>query len=252
MTLEGPITPSSQANGFARFIVRALRVILRLIVVLLVGIGLGVGAYLGIPALYRQYIEPVQVNTQRLVDLEQAFQQAQADARQDRTTWNERLAAVEARLAAQAEAVAALQADIAQQGQDLDDLSSLPRRVADLAGDLEDTTTRVADLEASLAAADSPTQRLGRQLQLIRAMELLTRARLWLTQGNAGLASQDITSARTLLAGLLAAAPEEEAAALEAIIARLDLALEDLTTSPVVAADDLEIAWQLLFAATEP
>jgi len=36
------------------------------------------------------------------------------------------------------------------------------------------------------------------------------------------------------------------------IIERLDLALVDVRTSPIVAADELEIAWKLLVEATNP
>ena len=39
---------------------------------------------------------------------------------------------------------------------------------------------------------------------------------------------------------------------LEQIVERLDLALMDIRTTPIVAADELEIAWKLLVEVTKP
>jgi hypothetical protein len=77
-------------------------------------------------------------------------------------------------------------------------------------------------------------------------MELLTRSRLSLVENNAGEAEQDVRAARQLLAGLGGEVPEYQVEALSSIIARLDQALIDLPARPVLAADNLEIAWQLL------
>lgn len=252
MTSDAGTSPPATGDKVATFVQRAVRLLVRLLFAALLGIGLGIAAYVGAPALYRHYIEPVQVNSQRLTDLEQAFRQSQEADRQERTALHERLTELESDLATQAEALAGLQAQVERQGDDLNALAGVPDRLAALEGDLEQTLADIASLEGSLATADGPTQRLARQLQLIRAMELLTRARLWLTQSNLGLAASDIESARQVLLEAAEAAPEEEALPIHAIIDRLDTALTDLQTSPIVAADDLEIAWRLLFSATAP
>ncbi len=252
MTVEPETPQPASGDRLATFAVRLIRILVRVLFVLLVGTGLGLAAYYGGPALYRQYIEPVQVNTQRIADLEQALAQVEANAAQDREQWTGRLADVEARQAVQAESLAALQADLAHQQSGLEALSDLPDHVDRLAASLDETSTQVAALEATLTSADAPTQRLGRVLQMVRAMELLTRARLWLIQNNLGLTADDVRSARTLLSDTAAAAPEAEAATLTPIIERLDLALQDLQTAPVVAANDIEIAWQLLVEASSP
>jgi hypothetical protein len=83
-------------------------------------------------------------------------------------------------------------------------------------------------------------------------LEALTRARLWLTQDNLGLAADDIQMARDILARVAEEGPEAEASVLTPIIARLDLALQDLPDSPVVASDDLDIAWGQLAEAAGP
>jgi hypothetical protein len=254
---ETPRSPSGERRGTVAG--RFGRLLLRILFVLVVGTCLGLAAYFGGPALYRNYIEPVQVNTQRIADLEQALAQMQARDQQDQTNSADHLAQIEGRLAAQAETLATLQADVeglqsSQAGHDqhLQTLDELSTRVDALAGDMEQMATQVAGLETSLAGGDSPTQRLGRQLQLIRVMELLTRARLWLIQNNVGLAADEVRSARAVLEQTAAEAPEAEAATLTPILERLDLALTDLQFAPIVAADDLEIAWRLLFSATAP
>src|SRR3972149_4576283 len=105
---------------------------------------------------------------------------------------------------------------------------------------------------AAPPAAEPPAQSLGRRLEMIRALEALTRARLWLIQDNLGLAADDIEFASEILAQVAEEAPEEEAAALASILDRLELAIGHLPGSAVVASDDLEIAWRQLAEAAGP
>ncbi len=234
---------------------RIWRVTIRVLLAALIGVGLGAAAYYGVPALYRQYVEPVRANTERLAELEQSIIQSQSAARQQSEAAAARMTEIEATLAAQTETLAELRADA-------DALRSASTQQDRRLGSLEALSSRVDTLEASLTATageldslqgeDAPVQRLGRQLQMIRAMELLIRARLWLSQSNLGLAEDDMQTAQEILNGLAATSPADEVVALAAISTRLDQALANLSRAPVVAADDLEIAWELLLAATEP
>jgi uncharacterized coiled-coil protein SlyX len=236
----------------ATFVARAARFLLRLLVVLLIGIGLGVGIYLGIPALYRRYIEPVQVNTDRLAELEDALASYQEELQSDQSSLNARLAEIEGQLALQSEALAAIRADVDAHETRLDGLGSLPRRIQALETQVEDTAQRLATLEAGLADAGSPTRRLERRVEMIRALEALTRARLWLIQDNLGLAADDIQFGLEILIRVTDEAPEAEADALASVIDRLNMAIGDLPESPVIASDDLEIAWRELADAAAP
>ena len=89
---------------------------------------------------------------------------------------------------------------------------------------------------------------------MAKAMELLARGRQLLVENNPGLAQGDIEAARLLLAGLRPSLNETQLAALDEIVQRLDLALANLapiagrTASPVLAAQDLELAWQMILA----
>jgi len=255
MTNDSPPPPEVQAERPPTLAARIWRIALRVLLAVLIGVGLGIAAYYGVPALYRQYIEPVRVNTERIAELEQAVVQSQSGARQQADATAARLTEIEATLAAQTEAVAELRADVdaletglAQHDRRLDAVEALSDRVDGLQADLE---TTAGQLE-SLQGADAPVQRLGRQLQMIRAMELLIRARMWLSQSNQGLAEADMQTAQGILSALAATSPADEAVTLAAVDTRLDQALANLSRAPVVAADDLEIAWELLLAATGP
>jgi len=93
-----------------------------------------------------------------------------------------------------------------------------------------------------------PVQELQQELSLVKAMELLTRSRLLLAQNNLGLAEQDIQSARELLVSLETEVYPYQLQALQDIIDRLDMALLDIRQAPALVADDLEVAWKLLYA----
>ncbi|MEA1977913.1 MAG: hypothetical protein U9N80_08425 [Chloroflexota bacterium] len=243
----------------ATFVVRASRFIVRLFFIVLLGSAVGAAAYYGAPALYRNYIEPVQANSQRITDLEKVMKQSQADRRSRAAETGERFAEIEGRQAEQQERFSEMQVEtenlqtkLKKQNDEISDLQHLAGRVDALETDLQKTADAVEALEASMSGTDAPIQRLERQLQLVRVMELLTRARLWLIQGNFGLASEDIQAAIKAVENLAESAPEEEADTLRIIIERLNLALQALPYSPVTAADDLEIAWKLIVVATEP
>lgn len=251
-------TRPGPGDRMAIFVVRAFHFIVRLFLVALVGISLGAATYYGAPALYRNYIEPVQTNSQRITELEKAMKQDQAGSRRRAVEIAERFAEIEGRQAEQQESLSEMQAEtenlqtlLKQQDKEINDVEHLAGRLDALQADLQKTADDVEALEASLAGTDAPVQRLERQLQLVRVMELLTRARLWLIQDNFGLASEDIQAAKKAMESLADAAPEEAVEALRIIIERLNLALQALPYSPVTAADDLEIAWKLIVAATE-
>jgi len=105
----------------------------------------------------------------------------------------------------------------------------------------------LATLQDRMSGDRSP-EALLRSLQVLRAMELLTRSRMLLVQNNVGLARTDLAAARELMIELQPVVPADQQDAIEEVIARLDAALSALPGSPVAAADALEGAWQLLLA----
>ncbi len=133
-------------------------------------------------------------------------------------------------------------------------LSETNRRVDALESAIEAHTASLAKLEELQAALEKEMQAGDERLSLdlkheivtTRALEFLARARLYLAQSNFGLARADVQSARDLLAEVQRAAPKYRPALMKQLASRLNLALGNLPDFPVVAANDVEIAWQLL------
>jgi hypothetical protein len=101
-------------------------------------------------------------------------------------------------------------------------------------------------LDGKLQIEGTPLENIRNELKMVKAMELLTRSRLLMVANNLGLAQQDLQSASELLNGLQASLPADQQGDLAEIIARLDKASSNLPVRPLLASDDLEIAWQLL------
>jgi chromosome segregation ATPase len=220
-------TARSDEQPQPALLARVTKVLLRLAFVVLLGAALGAGAYFGVTLTVRQLVEPTRENSARIAALEAQLPQA------------------ESRLDEQQESVAELQvqledlqAQLGNQGLGQDQLAS---QLGTLNGQLADLTERIED--------NSQAQELRGDLQLTRAMLSLVRARLWLVENNLGLAIAEVERARELLQPLAAEQPGESN--LQAAIERLDFALIELNTRPLVAADDIEIAWKLLVEPNE-
>ena len=162
-----------------------------------------------------------------------------------------------------------------KQSEDLAELSILTTKVAAIQTDqpkivnaLTEFNARIESLETevgkqanSLGVIDNlgktlksdnleSAARLDLQIKIMKSMELLSRARLFLYQSNFGMAKQDIQIARDLLATIVSNGTETTSTELVEVVQRLDLCLSRLPEFPVVASDDLDIAWQLLLQGT--
>lgn len=238
----------------ATFSSRFIRFILRLFLLVLLGISLGAAAYFGIPALYKDYIEPIQMNSQRITELEDALLQMRSDSRNQVSEIGDRLAEIEGQQVGQKESLSEIQVEIEniqsmlkQQNHEIEDLQLLTERLDALQEEVQNT----ADQVGYLTGTDAPTQRLEFQLQLVRVMALLTRTRLWLTQNNFGLALEEVQVAKQALEDLGDVIQEEDAEHLQQIVNSLDSVLQELPENPVIAADNLETSWNLIVIATE-
>ena len=273
MTVEETTTPPSSGDQFRSGCSSFLRAVLRLLLVVFFGILLGYGLFFGVPKLYQRYILPVQTriqdlenarlqqdqNTQQLLQQIQELQKRinALEMRSDTdnqaiSELNSYLTAIPLTQQAQLDASSATQAAAKVTVDEINSaLETLDNRLARIASALEKTNTeanslndQVKSLEGQIQAEDAPVAALRRELQLVKAMELVTRSRLFLVQNNLGTAEQDIIAARDLLAAL--AVPSYQAEALASIIAHLEAASNSLPETPVLASEELEIAWQLL------
>lgn len=214
-----------------RFFVILLRTILTLMIAAVIGIIL----YFGLPFIYQKYILPVQQNTEQLA----ALQTRQSQSEQA-------IADLQARL----NLMETAQAENAWARDELDG------RVSSIEEEIAAHTQTLAALEAVQAAlqarANATDAELARQIKLLKSMELLSRARMFLYQSNFGMARQDIRTARSLLGEVQPDAPASLADDLTEVIHRLDLTLSNLPNFPVAARDDLDIAWEVLLAGLPP
>ncbi len=202
-----------------------LRLILTLIVLALIAVGLSYS----LPLVYQNYILPVQENTAQLTQLKT------------------RLAQNEITMAGLQTKLDAAQTAQAQQAQTISDLDGRVQKIEEGIAARTQSLAALEQMQSALQAQNDATDaELERQINLMKSMELLSRARLFMYQSNYGLARIDVQTARDLLAKVQPTAPADFADDLAEVIHRLDLTLANLPSFPVAASDDLDIAWQIL------
>jgi len=251
------------------------RALLVLLVIAILATVVGVVIYYGVPALYNRYVQPIQTDVSTLqmsqADQEQAVQQLssriedlssrintleiQSDS--DKQAITELQSQLDGAVSTQAESLKPVQDaqatatsrldDLDQAISDLEDkLTSVNQDVQAIATAVDKNQEQLTGLEDKLQVEGTPLETIHNELQMVKAMELLTRSRLLLVSNNLGLAQDDLQAASNLLSELQASLPEDQRGNLGEIIDRLNKASSNLPERPVLAADDLEIAWQLL------
>jgi chromosome segregation ATPase len=236
---------SSEGSWMGRFILG----LARLFLVALLGIALGVGLYLGVPALLRAWMEPVEANSAQILQLEEVLDRLEEQQGRALDGMSERIAGLEGDSTAQQEMLSELDSQTTLLGEDLEDIESQLDRVESLSDQLESLAEDLAELQLEVGElAESEPEpgaeisALQAQLQRLQAMTLISRARLELLRGNYGLAEENLAEARAVFDDQLLA----QGSSIIAVIERLDLAIESLPETPTVAAQDLEAAWRLL------
>ena len=226
-----PPAPPQTAPGpsFGERVGRFFRFLLRLAALLVILAIISMALYYVLPWLYQRYITPLEQNTAQMSELQFRLEQTEQE-----------LADLQSRLED-------MEVDQTQSAQFL---TELEQRLSDIESEIEARTQSLAALEQMQSElqmqTEASTAEFQRQLDLLKAMELLSRARLFMYQSNFGLARQDVQIARDVLAEVQADTPESLADDLDAVVLRLDMTLSNLPNFPVVAADDLDIAWQIL------
>ncbi len=232
------------SDSESTFLGRLFGVLLRLAVVLVVGTMIAIGAYFGLPRAYRNLVEPAQVNTSRIAALETELDLARTDTSSLREQSGERLAELEAALAEQGESLATAQAQLEAALAASVDQDNAMEAVTDQIGTVRRALSDLTDqVDAALSDLEEPEQDLRQDLMINRVMLHLIRARLGLLENNVGLAAEEAGRARDLL---VETDTDGELKSVQDAIARIDLALEAMESTPFVAGDDLEIAWKLL------
>jgi hypothetical protein len=207
------------------------RFLFRLVLLLILLAILSMALYFAVPLFYDTFVRPVEQNTSQVRELQ---------SRQEQT--EQQISDLQTKL------------DTLESVQNEYDgtLTELDQRVIDIETEITARTESLAALERLQSELEAQNQEMSeeleRQINLLKSMELLSRARLSMYQSNFGLAQQDVQIARNLLAEVEPDAPEPLAEELDGVISRLDMTLANLPDFPVAASDDLDIAWQILLA----
>ncbi|NPV76658.1 MAG: hypothetical protein HPY59_09835 [Anaerolineae bacterium] len=246
------VTPPSR---FSRLAKNFLRGLLRLLLVLLLGALTGGILYFGGVFLYTQFHDSQSQISERLSILETG--QASSSNRFEETaaSLQERIAALEQQQTLDRENFSSLKTNLQSlqeavetQNQSLKKLDELDAEIAKMTDWLSYEATQVVAIQMTQTAPDSPFRSLRSEIKILRAMELLNRARLFLLQSNYGLATEDIQAARRELQSLQAEVPAYQQETVLLWIERLGSSLAALPASPVQASSDLDLAWKLLAA----
>jgi hypothetical protein len=206
------------------------RVILRVLTALLILAALAAAAYYGIPYFREKILKPLESNTSRVGEL--AATQAA-----DTSRFEADLSALQEEFTNLQGQVSALQTQAAAASKSIDSHSA--------------SLNELSELQATLRAEMSQQNNallanMDEQLTLTRALELLSRSRLYLSQNNYGMARADVLAARNLLLPLVGSVSAQKADGLRVVIDRLDMALRNLPAYPVVSVFDVDTAWQML------
>ena len=219
---------------------------LRVLLILAVIAGVAAAIYYGAPYLYKKFILPVEANTARLTEVENKQATDIEQLTIQIADLKSRLADLETRQTSSAQTLAEAQGQISALETEVLAHSETLQQLDTMQAALDTLSLASSNHESLLVGENSALAEVQRQVTLSRSIELLSRARLYLFESNFGLAKMDVQAARDLLLKLQADSPEEEVDNLYDVITRLDLALGNLPAFPVIAVDDVDIAWQML------
>jgi len=233
--------------------IRLARILLRLLFVVSIAAVLAFGLYLGVPRLYQDFIQPVQEHTAQIADLNVRQDEIAMSVEEGLSDFQDRVGNLEVQMEIEAEQVGELAARQEELEAALDMQAELDQRIAVIEDELaalaavtDQNESALEALSEGLEANDTPFAALEREVQITRVLNLIARARLDIGQSNAGLAEQNIRTAQELLEAIRDTVPENELARITPALERLQLALANLEDTPIVAANDLDAAWNAL------
>ncbi|MCJ7824218.1 MAG: hypothetical protein MUP44_04915, partial [Anaerolineales bacterium] len=154
-------------------LVRAFRVLLRLFVSLVLGFSIGLGLYFGGKTLYQLAFGPGPSYDQQMQEIQEEVAQLRSGLAESDLKIYEQRSELEGLVNDGAEIIT-LQ------------FEAVNEQMTVLAADLAAVADRLDALEITFSEAGHPVDEMQGQIQLIRAMTLLARAQLWLSEDNLG------------------------------------------------------------------
>ncbi len=233
------------------FLGRLMRGLFRLVLTIIVGVVLGGAVYFGAVSFYRQAVTiPAEASLLRMDDLTEDQSRIATQSAAGIEDMRQRIEKLEKARQDDAEDISSLQAEVLTLNQKLDQVQTAAASLDDIQKNLSAVATQSMkngmDLNEYLSSANSPVAELRQEIQLLRAMELLNRCRLYLSQNNYGLAAQDADLVRQIFLEMKAEADPENEALIDTWIARIDMAIANISIAPVVAGEDLEMVWRMV------
>lgn len=237
--LEKDMVIEIRKQSFLSRLGRVFIKLLRVVLILAIIAGVVTAFYYGVPYFYQKVILPIENNTARLSGIEKA---QSTDVEQLTSQINDlqsRLSALETRQTVNAQAITelsgqieALETAITTHTKSLDQLEAMQIQLESLTNSTIRQTALLSDLRTSILIS--------------RSIEMLSRARLYLSQSNYGMAKLDVMAARDLLKAFQEQNLTSKSATMQSVLTQLELALDNLPDFPVVATYNVDIAWQLL------
>lgn len=252
MTEQTRTTPTPKP-GAGRFWGGCLRLLIFALAVAAVTAAL----YYATPYVYRYLVTPVQNNRAVIEHIQRSQARWQDDLEGRLNDQSQRIAQLEAESAAEREALSQSETGLAQQEEILADqaatlseleasLEAQSQAIANLEQSLDDLDAALSQLEGSVAGPETAVTRLQRQVSLLQMQQAALKARLHLSENNAGQAQSALEEARQPLRRLGSLASPAERGALAEIEEQLEAVTVAIEEQPFTAVQELEILWQLL------
>lgn len=237
---------SSNSNPSNKPLTTFLKTLTRVLAAILAAILLGLLLYIGYMLLLEKSIIPTRENANR-IDL---IEKGQETSSQQMADFDEHLTTLETNLSQNNKSsdqlktqLEDLQVQLSTQAAALDELD---RHSMTLQTQQVGMQVKVDEQQEFLFGTNSPIEELRQDTQVLKVAGLLNRSRLYMLQNDYGTARQQVELARSLLVDLQDSSTISQQGIITSWIGRLDSALNYLPDQPVFAADDLEIAWQMV------
>lgn len=250
MSEQNPLPPGQRARIA---LTTVLKTLVRLLLICLAAVLVGVMIYLGFIAVYQQAVLPARENANRISLLETAQAQDSLKLDQRLESFQQRLTSLENQRQLTNDSLDELianqdrlQAVLDSQAEELKRLDELQTELENVRAYADKAWGMSIESYQRATAKDQQIDALERQIVVLKVAGLLNRSRLYMLQNNFGLARNQAEMARNLLVDLQTRSTEAQKNILSSWIGRLDTAIEFLPESPVLAADELEIAWTLI------
>ncbi len=245
----------TKPSGFANF----LLVLVRIILIILLGTLIGVGLFFGFKYAYNQVVIPIQQNQMEIQSLNTRVNQQWDLIQEKNADLDDRLTLLESDQDSLNDQVSEMLIKIEQNAADLEALDLKFTDLIEKSGDLEKSiakleeqaelfSTQNKEFKTILENMDVENQikPLKQDVAIFKILMQINRARIFLIQDNLGLAEEELLLANQLFDDLSTLSPENEEE-IASWKARLELAIGHLPNNPVLANDDLEILWSMMY-----